>query len=131
MCAGVPPAHRDTVLVIEDDGMLRAFYASALMFAGYRVITAADGVEALRLVEEEPPAAVVLDLGLPTLSGVDVARELRSRKEPHNIPIIVVTGIDAADLDEQQFPCLLRKPVSARALVEEIDRCVSRRRPHC
>jgi DNA-binding response OmpR family regulator len=114
--------------VIEDDGTLRAFYASALMFAGYRVVTAADGTEALHLLEEERPAAVVLDLGLPTLSGVDVARELGSKKELRDIPIVVVTGIDVADLDQQQFPCLLRKPVSAQALVDEIDRCASRQR---
>jgi DNA-binding response OmpR family regulator len=128
MPRSVPPARRGTVLVVEDDGTLRSFYARALMFAGYRAITAADGTEALHLIENEALTAVVLDLVLPTLSGIDVARELRSKEELHDIPIVVVTGTDVRDLDQNHFACVLRKPVNAETLADAIDDCVKKRR---
>ena len=69
------------VLVVEDDPALRTFYKGALTLAGYVVVTASDGVEALQRIEGHTPAGIVLDLGLPLLSGHDVRQELAAHPE--------------------------------------------------
>jgi DNA-binding response OmpR family regulator len=111
-----------TILVVEDDPHLRAFYRSALLLAGYRVLTARDGADALHQIEIAPPAAVVLDIGLPHVSGHDVAQELRQREDLPRIPILVVTG---GDVNEDDFDCVLRKPVTADALMTAVEKCLA------
>src|SRR5262245_37523155 len=78
-----------SVLLVEDDRWLRYVMAELLADDGYRVREAATGTQALALVEEETPDAVVLDLNLPELSGLDVLHELRARKHLLNLPVIV------------------------------------------
>ena len=61
------PRWQHTVLIVEDDHDLRGLFAEWLLFAGFRVQQAGDGLEALRLFETDTPNAQVLDLLLPTL----------------------------------------------------------------
>ena len=116
---------KGTILVVEDDPQLRTFYRSALMIYDYKVITAADGVEALHRIESDAPDLVVLDLGLPRLSGRDVRRELAAHIITENIPIVVVTG-DTRDLDPTEFTCVLRKPVTTEALIDAVANCLKK-----
>ena len=81
-----------TVLLVEDDSWLRNVMAELLADDGYQVREAATGTQALALVEQETPDAVVLDLNLPELSGLDVLHELRTRKQLLDLPVIVVSG---------------------------------------
>jgi DNA-binding response OmpR family regulator len=120
----VPPARHATVLVVEDDRALRTFYRSALMLAGYNVVTAEDGIQALSMVDGYQPAAVVLDLGLPRMSGRDVGAELAMEGGRYQIPIVVVTGGDTSDIDESQYACVLRKPVTPEALIKAVASCL-------
>lgn len=121
-----PPAAVPTILVVEDDRALRDFYAAALRSAGYRAATVEDGLDALRWIEQETPAAIVLDLSLIRLSGRDVQRELRARTETRRIPIVVVTGGDTHDLNISEIVCLLAKPVTDEALADAVRRCLGR-----
>lgn len=121
----LPAQRRITVLVVEDDAALRTFYRSALMLDGYAVVTAADGIEALWRIEGDAPAAVVLDLGLPKLSGRDVRREIGAHAATQDIPIVVVTG-DTRNLDPTEFDCVLRKPITPEALIEAVRQCIER-----
>lgn len=98
----------------------------ALTIGGYHVIACEDGIEALRFIEGDEPAAIVLDLGLPRLSGRDVQRELASHAETRHIPIIVVTG-DTRALNEEDFACVLRKPVSPEGLLSAVEACLRER----
>ena len=116
------------VLVVEDDPTLRELYRSTLRAAGYAVVAVADGLDALRRVEHEPPDAVVLDLGLPRLGGRDVQKELRSSPATRYIPIVVVSGSDTSDLALDDFASVLNKPVSGDALVLAVQNCLRRRR---
>ena len=120
------PARRrsGTILIVEDDPTLRTFYRSALMLAGFWVVTASDGIEALQKVEGYEPSAVVLDLGLPRMGGADVGRELAARQTSSPIPIIIVTGLDTRGLDERQFARILRKPISADTLIRAVEEAV-------
>jgi two-component system, OmpR family, phosphate regulon response regulator PhoB len=110
-----------TVLVVEDDQELRTVFRFALKNAGYRVVDVEDGGDALRHVEHEAPSAVVLDLGLPRVSGRDVQRELAAGDATRRIPIVVVTGTATDDLDEKDFAAILHKPVHVDTVVEVVD----------
>jgi len=116
--------HPAKVLIVEDDPQLRSFYRSVLLVAGYSVVEVEDGIDALRLVETDPPDAVILDLGLPRLAGRDVKRELRAHAETRSIPILVVTGSDSRTLDPTDFRCVVRKPISAEGLVSALEQCL-------
>ena len=114
---------RPLVLVVEDDPTLCGFYRNALQIAGYAVATAEDGISALRQIDRSAPGAVVLDLGLPRLSGLDVGREVTAHLP--GVPIVVVTGTTEA-VDSAHFACVLRKPITASALIETVETCLRR-----
>jgi CheY-like chemotaxis protein len=116
-----------SVLIVEDDPTARELYRSVLRRSGYTVVTAEDGLAALRCVDSMHPDLIVLDLGLPRLGGRDVHRELQANPETRAIPVIVVTGTDTSDLDERAFACVMRKPVDAETLQSEIEDCLHRR----
>ena len=81
-----------TILVVEDEPTLRETLAEALEAEGYRVVTAADGREALASFRAEPPDLVLLDLMLPELSGLEVCRIIRAESA---VPIVMLTASDA------------------------------------
>ena len=86
-------------------------FRDALKFmGGFDVREAADGIDALRMIDEHQPDLIVLDVGLPMLDGLSVRDELASRSDTNEIPIIVVTGtsVDIAHLKDVP---ILRKPV--------------------
>jgi two-component system response regulator MprA len=114
---------RQTILIVEDDTDLRRLYRTSLAIAGYTVRESPDAVDALRQIDADPPALVVLDLGLPTLSGVVVKQEIAAQDLTRDIPILVVTGSDQMVSD---VACMLRKPVSPDRLVAEVRRCLAK-----
>ena len=114
---------RRTILVVEDDAELRYMFRTALAFAGFAVREAGDGYDALRIVDQYPPDLVVLDLLLPTISGMTVQQEIAAQVVTRDIPIVVVTG-SALKVDETQVACVLRKPVMPDALVSAVRRCL-------
>jgi DNA-binding response OmpR family regulator len=91
------------------------------------VVAVEDGVDALRFAEQTLPAAVVLDLGLPRLAGMDVQRELAAHDHTRTIPIILVTG-HSGSINEQGYACVLRKPIQPHELVAAVQRCLARAR---
>jgi CheY-like chemotaxis protein len=111
------------ILVVEDDLDLRHVYRTVLNVEGYTVLEAGDGFQALRLLDSEPPDLVVLDLGLPRVSGLVVRHELAAQAHLRHIPVLVITG-STAPLDDLNVTCLLRKPVSPDALLRAIERCL-------
>ena len=80
----------DTVLVVEDDPDLLAVLPRILTGAGYVVRTASDGEDGLNKVLDDAPALAILDVGLPKLSGYELARELRSRG--YQFPVLMLTA---------------------------------------
>ena len=85
------------VLVIDDDPKIRLVYERALTAGGYAVVSAASADEALRLLDEVHPAAILLDLKMPFVNGAGFLFRLREHAEGRGIPVAVVTG---ASLDE-------------------------------
>src|SRR6266480_2871555 len=84
------PLHR--ILVVDDEPDITALVAYHLAKAGYRVITASNGKDALQTARDERPDLVVLDLMLPDVSGYDVLAELRRRDETREIGILLLTA---------------------------------------
>lgn len=99
--------------------------------AGFEVMTAADGREALSRARESLPDLVVLDLEMPGYTGIEVARALRAREETRAIPLIASTGCsDALQIEEawrSGFDSVLVKPCDPVTLVDEIRRLLAAR----
>ena len=89
--AGASLAPR-TVLVVDDDAPLRALCCAALGEAGFRVLEAADGAEALELIARDRPDLILLDVMMPRLSGWAVAAELLAEPATGEIPIVFISG---------------------------------------
>jgi DNA-binding response OmpR family regulator len=87
------------ILVVEDDALLGDAIQIGLKQSGYAVDWMKDGVSAEQALSTEPYAAVVLDLGLPRLSGLEVLRHLRSRNNRENTrtPVLILTAMDTVD----------------------------------
>jgi two-component system nitrogen regulation response regulator NtrX len=124
--AVVPPARRAaTVLIVEDDPSLRELYKRVLKLEGHVVIVAEDGADALRRVEEQVVDAVVLDLTMPRLDGRSVKRSFDANGAMKNVPVILVTGHIAPDLDPGEFACVLHKPIGIESLVKAVRDCLA------
>ena len=114
------------MLVVEDDAPLRELYRGNLAANRYRVLAAPDGLTALELIEKERPDVVVLDLGLPLVSGWDVYRDLRARPETEKVPVIIVTGNDLKGIRQQDAATFLQKPIDPFTLLAAVDDAVRR-----
>jgi two-component system response regulator MprA len=78
------------VLVVEDDRSVRDAVERALSFEGYEVATARDGAEALSMVMNDPPDAIVLDVMMPHVDGLEACRRIRARGD--DTPILILTA---------------------------------------
>jgi DNA-binding response OmpR family regulator len=85
----MPAADQQTILIVDDEPEVRALLRTGLEGEGFTVLEAADGGQALALVERLPISLVTLDLKLGGEDGLKVARELRAKR---NVPIVMITG---------------------------------------
>ena len=108
------------ILVVDDEDDVRQFLELALTEAGFNVITACDGFEAMEKVEKEHPDLISLDLVMPKKSGAKFYHDLNKNKKYNKIPVLIVTGharddLGRADLKELTMSgpgIYLEKPVS-------------------
>ena len=112
------------ILIVEDDLLLSRLFRTAWTVAGYSVRHAADGLTALRMIDADPPALIVLDLVLPRVSGLSVQQEVAAHAHTRDIPVVIVTG-SSIELGHLSVPCVLRKPVSPDELVEAVKKCLA------
>jgi DNA-binding NarL/FixJ family response regulator len=117
-------------LVVDDDQPFRAYVRGVLEDAGYTVVEAADGVAALASVRASLPAAVLLDVDMPRLSGYEVCRALREEQGP-DLPVVFVSGERIESFDRAAGLMIgaddyLVKPVAADELLARL-RCLLRR----
>ncbi len=84
----------EKILVVDDEPNVRSFLNTLLAEEGYEVILASDGKEAMELVESESPEAILLDINMPGINGLEVCKKLKEREQTRYIPIIIVTGLD-------------------------------------
>ncbi|SIQ16662.1 MULTISPECIES: phosphate regulon transcriptional regulator PhoB [Acidiphilium] len=120
----VSESNRPLVLVVEDEAPLVTLLRYNLEKSGFRVDEAGDGNEALTKITESPPDLVLLDWMLPTLSGIELCRQLRRRPATRSLPVIMLTA-RAEDQDavrglETGADDYITKPFSPEALVARI-----------
>ncbi len=112
------------VLLVEDDRSVRRYLEVTLQRGGYKVITAKDGLEAMKLAQSSPIDVVVTDAIMPHLSGQQLARFVRSNAKLAHVPIILLTGQEnkaAAAAPDDLIDAFLYKPVKA----EELTSCLA------
>ncbi len=131
----VPWQWRETILVIEDEAEMRSLLAWALRRDGYHVFAFANGDDALTWLGpgvldgdlERVPSAIVCDIRVPFVSGLDVLRSLRLCGE--RIPMIMITGFPDESTREEALQlgahCVLDKPFSLDALRSQVRRALA------
>jgi len=119
------------VLVVEDDPAIQQGLRDVLEFEGYEVFTANDGAAGYRMVRDTPPALIILDLMLPSISGFELCRKLRA--ENISIPILMLTArgeetdrVSGLDLGADDY---VTKPFSVRELLARVRALIRRSQP--
>jgi len=121
------------ILVVDDEPEAVELVEFNLEQAGFAVVTAADGAEALKKARENPPRLIVLDLMLPEIGGLEICKMLRRDAATTGIPIIMLTA-KAAEIDrvlglELGADDYITKPFSPRELVLRVKKLLARGAP--
>ncbi len=115
-----------TVLLAEDDRALRRYLEVVLHRAGYEVLTAADGLEAMKTLLSTPVDAVVTDAVMPHLSGHELCRFLRDHPRLKDLPVVLLSGADSpARAEAAGADLYLSKPVPAEELAASLARLLA------
>lgn len=110
------------ILLVDDDAAILDAERQVLVEHGFRVTAARDGAEALRAIDTDPPAMIVLDVQMPGIDGPTFARELRTRLR--RVPLVILTGVadPKREADRCNAEAFLRKPFDADELVRLVRR---------
>lgn len=120
------------ILLVEDDRSVRRYLEVTLIRSGYRVLTASDGLEAMKVALSAPVDVVITDAIMPNLSGQQLAAFLRQNPKLSGIPIVLLTGQEnrtAAAIADGSIDAFLNKPVKAEELKSCIEKLLKRPRP--
>ena len=119
-------ANRPSILVVDDYDDARDVWMTLLGAEGFDVLTAANGVDALAVALRETPSLAVLDLSLPGMSGLEVARAIREQLSDRPMPLVALTGFSdpehLAQARDAGFDLVLTKPCTPSVLIDEIRR---------
>ncbi|HEX8110558.1 MAG TPA: ATP-binding protein [Kofleriaceae bacterium] len=114
-----PPANGHTILIIDDEDLVRDVVARMIEDLGYAAITATDGPAGLAIVDSLPIDAVLVDLTMPRMGGLDVVNALRARRP--DLPIVLCSGFDR-DVRSIRADAYLPKPFRIEALESALAR---------
>lgn len=121
---------RKKILIVEDNSELLELMRLGLKQAGFKILTASNGVDALKLARSAAPDAVVLDLVLPELDGFAVCECLRRDEATASIPLIILTGLNSEFARFASFESgadeYVTKPISPERLVSKIKHLLRR-----
>lgn len=133
MPGGMPvePLDAPLVLIVEDDLETRQFYTTALSLAGFRVDQAHNGFQALEKAMESCPDAILTDIAVPGLDGIELCRRLRRDARTERVPVLAITGYgDRHYVDrvvKAGADAALVKPCGPDQLVAELRRLLGTR----
>ena len=82
---------KGTILIAEDDLTLRDMYQARLEAGSYRVLVAANGEEALKILEQGEPDVILLDIMMPKINGLDVLEKMKKNSVTKDIPVLILT----------------------------------------
>jgi two-component system cell cycle response regulator DivK len=114
------------ILHVEDNPANRMIVRDLLQFRGYQVVEVMDGGEALAAAEREQPDLILMDIQLPSISGLEAARRIKAREDLRAIPIVAVTSFALSGDDQKAFAAgcdgYIAKPYKPRDLLELIQK---------
>lgn len=122
-----PAAPKPVVLVVDDDAQVRSAVADLLGEAGYTVVSATDGADALRKATAERPAAIVLDLTMPVMDGYQFLEQRAATPALMEVPVIILSATIEAQSGGPMIE-ILRKPFEPAALLRALALKLGRRR---
>jgi two-component system cell cycle response regulator DivK len=118
------PAPGPVVLIVDDNEKNLKLARDVLRAAGFRTLHAATGADAIELATQRVPDLVLLDLRLPDMDGVDVARELADGARTRDIPIVALTALQlsagSSELHAAGFAGYLVKPIDVAAFPGQV-----------
>lgn len=116
------PVDDQCVLLVEDDPALRRYLEIVLQRAGYEVLSAGDGLEAMKFLLSDSVDVVVTDALMPNLDGYELCRFVRSSEHLAHLPIILLSALDPKNSTDEaeQVDAFLAKPVSPEDLLNRI-----------
>ena len=116
----------ETVLIVDDEANIRSTLGSILLDEGYKVLTAGDGESAIKMVENEEPSVILLDIWLPQMDGMATLTEIK--KINKHIPVVMMSGhgtvqtaVNAVRLGAFDF---LEKPIDVSKLYQIITKII-------
>jgi len=121
-----------TVLIVDDETAIREMIVLALEMAGYETLEAADGIQAMRILQTQQPDLVLLDWMMPGASGLEVARKIRKDDNHKDVPIIMLTAKEDEDAKITGLSVVddfITKPFSPRELVARLKAILRRPTP--
>ena len=117
------------ILVVDDEAHIVHVVSMKLTNAGYDVITAMDGEEALELCVAENPDLIITDYQMPFMSGMELCKRLRREPSVSETPAILLTArghdVEPEDVAEARIETMLAKPFSPRELLEKVNEIFS------
>jgi DNA-binding response OmpR family regulator len=117
------------ILVVDDETHILHVVSLKLTRAGYDVITAEDGEEALELALEELPDVVITDFQMPIMTGLDLCIQMRQHKETANTPALMLTargfGLDEDQIRQTNIVDVLSKPFSPREVLSRVEKLLN------
>ena len=123
---GTPPAAKETILLVEDEPAVRGLFAQALMRAGYRVLEARNGQEAMKVFDQHGESIDMLltDMRMPYMGGAELAQQLRARRK--TLKLICVSGYPGGT-DDDTASDFLAKPFSRDDLLAKVREVLDRK----
>lgn len=114
------------VLIVDDNEDNRIIFATTLQSRGYAVLTARNGAEAVEMAARSVPDAILMDLHMPVMNGIDATRLLKARAASADVPILAVSAYDVhePELREAGFCAFLPKPVQPAFLAHAVRVCI-------
>ncbi|MDO8471607.1 MAG: response regulator [bacterium] len=125
----------NSVLIVEDEAGLRELYEDELKKAGFLVFAVGNGEEALSVAAERQPSAIILDIMLPGMSGLDVLAKLRATEATKATPVFLLTALEETDdrargisLGASEY--LAKTEVSPALVIEKIKAAIGQPAPN-
>jgi len=120
------PATQKTILVVDDEDGVRESVREVLSDEGYRVVDTADGTQVLRIIKEQRPELVLLDIWMPQMDGIGLLKEIKSQKPDINVVMVsghgnIHTAVTATKFGAFDF---IEKPVSLDGLLSTVQRAL-------
>jgi len=124
-----PPSKRNNILIVDDEPEIREIVGMMLSEHGFRIRTAADGVEALELIKEKAPDLILLDMNMPRMGGVVFYHNIASTYDGSpRYPVLVITGRTALEQLFKDFKVdgFISKPFNFEDLLAEVEKTLDK-----